>query len=474
MRARSTRTPGLEQVVSAILLPLGVVAALAAGSVVAPLGMQPLLLSTLIATVFFWVLKKSNRGSLPLEIGSFYFSIVYIYCLLPFLTYTLNGYAYHFYNDARLYQANPSPQEMLHIGRHYMLYLSVFACTYLVFRKPTHGLVCKQCVRANISIAYLLIILYLLLEIPLLGLKYSVLGAIVPEEYGQEYIWAMDLPIMVRQVVNHAGAIAFTLQVFILTYLFLNYYKARWLIIALLAIKLAIVMITQGSRTEFVALMVVSAFCYYSYVRRLSAFKTVALSVVLLSVFLALGLYRDFQGNSSPAPTDFLPTTEFESIFANAYDIHARKLSGELDAPDLYQLEGIINLVPQQLLPFEKPNLSKWYVETFYPIYEELGGGLAFGVIAESLLSDSSWLAITWRAVFHGVFLACVFNWFQQGRQSPVRIAAYIWFTVLSYQLFRDSTFMLISKAAFDLLPVVALVWLVPVLVRKQHLQTVQ
>jgi hypothetical protein len=190
------------------------------------------------------------------------------------------------------------------------------------------------------------------------------------------------------------------------------------------------------------------------------------IGVIFITFFLFVGLGRNLQYIPWELLGSYFPSTEFEALFGNAFDIYSRKLNDNIDAPSLYPIEGILNFIPQQLLPFEKPSLSRWYVDTFYSEYAETGGGLAFGVVAEALLSDMPWLAISWRAAFHGLLLAGIFNLLHRNRSGPIKAAVYVWLTVLSYQLFRDTTFSLLPKLFLNLLPAVALVYAIPLMVK--------
>jgi len=190
---------------------------------------------------------------------------------------------------------------------------------------------------------------------------------------------------------------------------------------------------------------------------------------VSIGAFLLLGFMRDYQIAGLDLTGMAIPATEFEVVFGNAYDIFYQKQSSGVDPPGLYQIEGLLNLFPQQIFPIEKPNLSRWYADTFYPEYALLGGGFGFGVIAEALLSDTPVVAVAWRAVFHGVLLAMAFNAFKGSRQRPVQVAAYVWVTVLTYQIFRDTTFALVPKLLFDLFPAVAIVYLILLVARAQR-----
>ena len=445
----------------AVLVPLIVVCMFCLALFFVPAGIEPILLSMLVAVGFFRVLKRKNHGIFPIEIGSFYFAVVFLYCTMPFVGFALNGFEYHIFSDSRLFSANPSPEDVVHIGYYYILYLMLFATTYLVFRKPGGSLMCDRARQPSLSIVIFLIISYLLLELPMLYLKYAAMGW-APQGYGQHYLWVYEYPLVVRQILNHLSSIVIILQIFIITYLFLMYPRARALIVVLLLFKFLSLIFLLGARMEFALLLAATIVCYYNCVKVFSLRKAIIVGVVFVALFLFIGWGRDLQDIPWELFGSFFPSTEFESIFGNAFDIYSRKLNDSIDAPSLYPFEGILNFIPQQLLPFEKPSLSRWYVDTFYSAYSETGGGFAFGVVAESLLSDTAWISISWRACFHGLLLEWIYNIFHRNRLKPVQVSVYIWLTVLSYQLFRDTTFSLLPKVFMDLLPVFALVYVFP------------
>ncbi len=217
---------------------------------------------------------------------------------------------------------------------------------------------------------------------------------------------------------------------------------------------------------EFTLLLAAAVICYYNYVRVFSLQKASMLGFLFIVLFLAIGWGRDLANIPWELAGSFFPSTEFDSLFGNALDVYSRKMSGSVDAPSFYAFEGILNFVPQQLLPIEKPSLSNWYVDTYYPEYAETGGGFAFGVIPEALLSDVPWLAIFWRAIFHGLLLALVFNLLHRHESSSIGAATYVSLTVLSYHLFRDTTFALLPKLFLDFLPVILFVYALPLMAR--------
>jgi len=448
-----------------VLAPLVVLGGLCLALFFVPAGIEPILLSILLAVVFFRVLKRKNNGIFPVEIGSFYFAVVFLYCTMPFVGFALNGFEYRIFSDSRLFSANPSPEEVAHIGYYYILYLMLFAATYLVFRKPGASSVGDRVKQPGLSIVIFLIISYLLLEFPFLYLKYAAMGW-PPQDYVQDYLWMYEYPLLVRQILNHLSSIVLILQIFIITYLFLMYPRARIIIVAMLLFKLLFLIFFLGARREFILLLAASVICYYNYVRVFSLIKAIMVGVIFITLFLFIGWGRDFQYIPWELLGSFFPTTEFEALFGNAFDIYSRKLNDSINPPSFYVFEGMLNFIPQQLLPIEKLSLSNWYVNTFYPEYAQTGGGFAFGVIAEALLSDMPWLAISWRAAFHGLLLAGIFNLLNHNRSGPIQAAVYVWLTVLSYQLFRDTTFSLLPKLFLDLLPAVVLVYAIPLMAK--------
>lgn len=466
MNAGSTLTEKYRLMFHSILAPLSMVIIIVAGLVIVPVGTEPILLAILAGIIFFWILKRKNKGVFPVEVGSFYFCVVFIYCTMPFIAYAINGYEYHMLSDSRLYHGSPPSEEVRGVGTFFILYLSIFSASYLTFRKPVTGYLVSTTLRPSTSIIVVLIGIYLLLEFSILYLKYAATGSVVSEGYRQQYLWANEYPLVVRQIINHMQGIVLAVQIFIVTYLFLGYKKFRFLIAAFLLLKTVALIFSLGARTELTMLLVVSSICYYNYVKAFSLWKVIFVTTVLVVGFLLLGWVRDLQAVSSGSYGIIVPSTEFEALFGNAYDIWSRNLVGGIGAPKFYPFEGIINLIPQQLLPIEKPNLAKWYADTYYPAFSTAGGGLAFGVITESLLSDSPWIAVIWRATFHGFLLAWVYNMFHRAAHGRIQTAIYIWITVLSYQLFRDTTFSLLPKLVFDLLPVVLIVYGIPLLAR--------
>ena len=109
-------------------------------------------------------------------------------------------------------------------------------------------------------------------------------------------------------------------------------------------------------------------------------------------------------------------------------------------------------LLPQQIAPFVKVDPSVWYVNTFYPEYAAQGGGLAFGTMAEAVLTGG-WFSAAVRGGLLGLCFAALHRFYIRC-QSYWALVFYVWVTTLSYQSFRATTFYLLALFAFRFLPV--------------------
>src|SRR4029450_2421254 len=115
-------------------------------------------------------------------------------------------------------------------------------------------------------------------------------------------------------------------------------------------------------------------------VRPLGAKTLATMAVAGFVVYVALGALRNFGSAGLVNPFGF---TDFDGIFANAYDLLQRQRGGEVHlAPSNPYLGDAFALVPQQFLPFAKFGVAEWYMQEFYPEAWAAGAGAAFGAIA--------------------------------------------------------------------------------------------
>ena len=245
------------------------------------------------------------------------------------------------------------------------------------------------------------------------------------------------------------------LAVVLLAALFSRYPRTRSIIVWWIVVT-ALVSITKlASRTELVLLILTSAMMYQLVVRPLPLRLVLTIAGVGLFGFTVFGILRNglFPGGGVRS-NPFEYVSEFEILMGNAIDLAQKQAVGSLGVlPDGFLLSDLTGLVPQQLAPFHKVDPADWYVSTFYPIFAAQGGGLAFGTIAEAVLSGG-WLSAAARGAALGFCFAKVHRFYVRHASSYWVLAAYVWLASLSYQSFRNRTFILLLLFLYRFLPV--------------------
>jgi oligosaccharide repeat unit polymerase len=271
--------------------------------------------------------------------------------------------------------------------------------------------------------------------------------------YLETYLVQRRLPLLLAQAFNHLNGMKSALAIVLLASLFSRYPRTRSIIVWWIVVTALITVTRLGSRTELVLLVLTSAMMYQLVVRPLSLRFVVATAGVGLAGFIALGLRRHaLLPDSSFNP--FAYASEFEVLMANAVDLAWKQSTGSLGIlPEGFHLADLTGLVPQQLAPFQKVDPADWYVSTFYPTYAAQGGGLAFGTIAEAVLSGG-WLSACARGAALGFCFAKIHRFYASHSSNYWVLAAYVWLTSLSYQAFRNRTFVLLLLFVYRFLPV--------------------
>lgn len=280
-------------------------------------------------------------------------------------------------------------------------------------------------------------------------------GADVSDNYVSSYTVFREMPLIVQQLIGVATQTLFSLLVAVIVFAVAAWPTKHFLVAIAIGCWLIYVSLAGGSRSTaflcFFAYIVAATI----YVRHFSIGKVVALGGVALVLFLLAGLLRDqLLGESYFL---LLQHSEFTSVFINAIDLKQRLGHGFVTENRLsFYLVDLLRLVPSQLLGSLKVDPATWYVQTFYPERYNLGGGLAFGSIAESAIGFGAPEALI-RGALLGLIFAWLANRLTEGPRSVVHTFIYVWLIVLSYQSIRDTTFSLGGRALFHLLPLVVL-----------------
>jgi len=413
--------------------------------VVFPLIVQATACATLLA-VLWW----RRRGHLPwFEIGVVYAAIVLVYGAYPLIKFFVVGPDYFSpQNDSRWSALRPSTTEVAAIAWCYAAHLVAFAAMYLAVRgrlkeEPPDVRPPGVPVMIAALAAYVLIQVFWVL----LGLFYDTSAG----SYLETYLVGQRLPLIFAQLLNHLNGARYPLAIILLIGLFARYPSSRWLILGWIAVVGVLTFIRVGNRTEMALLVLSAAMLYHLMVRPIPPARIAFGVAIGIVFFIGFGMFRAGLAGGSWNP--FLQPAEFDVLFGSAVELQRANANGSVGAlsPAFY-LTDFAALLPQQIAPFQKVDPAVWYVTTFYPEYAATGGGLAFGTMAEAVLTGG-WLSAAVRGGLLGLCFASVHR-FCVRRRSYWVLAFYVWVTTLCYQSFRATTFYLLMLFVFRFMPV--------------------
>jgi len=400
------------------------------------------------AIVFVGLWRLQFRGKLSYaDPGIFFTLVICLYTAIPLLTFEYYDYTFGRYTDPRLYHIVLDQSLLADVWLCASLAMAGFGAAYLAFRKPRmpsldevpKGAVGALWVGLAMAIAINII--------AWLGRG----GSGGTGDYTDEYLFFRTMPVYIVQIVNILS-ITFQAAAFGLFAYYMSRGRIR-LAFALLALSLVFFLATTESRTMLVLLGGGYFILRDHLVKRFSPAVLAALAVFGLALFLALGFIRE----GTLAISDVAGRNEFIAVFVTALDIQQLYITGStLDMNFSLLIGDLFRLVPQQLLGFEKIDPATWYVSNFYPLFAEAGGGLAFGMVSESVLSGGGFSALV-RGGALGVVVSLAIN-FLSARPSIWRLIIYVWLFINLYQCFRDTTFTLVGRFAFQFAPGVLLI----------------
>lgn len=295
----------------------------------------------------------------------------------------------------------------------------------------------------------------------LLALVVTVLAAVhlavAPDQatrYAETYARFDRLPLWQRQILGGLEQLWWPLLLLAMTHLVAWKARAHLLVLGLVVGGLGITVIAGGSRSSGFLAVVAYLVLLSLYVKPVRARYLVVAAVAGLVLFSLAGILRPGSGWAGRIP--LLQEGEFVSLFINPVDFLRRTLDGRgQPLPHAYLID-LMRLVPQQFLPVRKVDPSIWYMATFYPKYLATGGGMCFGLLTESVAGYGVPEAFVRGGVL-GALLAFVSNRCLSGVVTPLKAATYLWIFVMSYHAFRDTTFVLLYRFVYHVVPALLL-----------------
>jgi len=204
----------------------------------------------------------------------------------------------------------------------------------------------------------------------------------------------------------------------------------------------------SNSRSLFITFVIVFMAAYTFYNRPIGIKKEIVFAFLLILIMNIFSFKRvaSYSAMNIGLKNIFIPG-EFITIYHNA--IHLMSLSRTsnfVQPPGNSYLQSLIAFIPKQFNK-GKWDLATWYVGEYFPLYNERGGGCAFGIIPEALVH---WGLIS--IVFQAFIIAATFRiaYFSACRtkfsSSDVRPLFYLFCFSTIYNLIRSNSFSIISS----------------------------
>ena len=371
-----------------------------------------------------------------LDLGAVFMWIAFLYSFVPIMGILLAARGVGNVTDARFHGAAAEPTTVLAAGWCYAACMTGFGGAYLFGRRYSISRQATQLPMAWKAFRSVLIV-GISIKVANVILRTSV-GADTGGDYLSSYLTLRESPLLLQQGASLLGAMDMSATI-LLVVSTLAYRPGLTLLVAgLLLTQVQIAVVTGGSRMAATLGVFALVAAHITYGRRISRATLSAIAVMGIALFLLVGVVR-----SGSATIDIhelwygLQNNEFSSVFLNSTDLSARQADDPFPmAPESMYLVDVLRMVPQQVTGAIKADPAVTYVSTYYPEYWMNGGGLAFGVVAESIVGYGAVEAFL-RGVVIGIGAALVSNACLWGTVTAMRMFVHIWFVIMCFQSLR-------------------------------------
>lgn len=402
--------------------------------------------------------RESARLIRPLDIGTVFAWVVFMYGAFPLLGIMLASWGIGGLHDGRLGGELPGNAQVVNVGLMYLLFLAGFAVTYGFDRgrSPTSQPI--EFARPTTRDVVFAIVLFGFIKVAMFVVR-AALGITPGEGYLATYTEFAGQPLIVQQLIGVLSACSLSAAILVVVVVIAKDPKLHGIVAAFVLVQIVATMFIGGSRSEAFYCALAYMVARSMYDRRLRYSYIAIAGIAGLMLFLIAGALRQAEPGEFSA-LYLLQGGEFLTIFYNSLDLSERlqDFDSTLLRVGLY-LVDVLRFVPRQIVGDLKLDPASFYVSTFYPDFSEAGGGLAFGAIAESTVGFGPIEALI-RGALIGFLYSKVRSYCLQRRLSVLRAFIYTWFVVLAYQAIRDTTFSVFPRFFFQVVPVLIVIWL--------------
>ncbi len=410
--------------------------------------------------VYYLYKYSSNKDDCaPIDdIGVFWITIFALYSTLPVFSWILQGYTYISILGPRLLEIQPDISDINYLLLIAASYSISFTIVFKFFRKKIKKLEINT---SKIIPQPILVSSFVIVIITNIVLFYSgqLFGIQTVENYVDQYRVIQQAPLLIRQLLKYLLSFQSISIIIILTSFIQNWKKYKIYFYLFVFFTLFTFNI-EGGRASLGITILSIFFLWHVTIKKISSKIWIIFSTIGLTTFLILGLLRgvqnlseyDLSGNSTPG------VGEFDAIWGNALHLNEQKKAGNLSVPFTVRFEEFWDFIPSQILFFNKTSLSIWYLDTYYPIYKEQGGGWAFGILSQAIIGFGPL-----EAFIRGGVLALLYgylmSWYRKSKNNWWALPFYLNIYLYSFMSIRDTTFTQLSTAITSLLPALVLIY---------------
>ena len=215
----------------------------------------------------------------------------------------------------------------------------------------------------------------------------------------------------------------------------------------------------MGARTELVLIILAAAGMYHRFVQPLRVRWIIVGGLILFVGFMVIGLMRggaslyenteNIKSNTGSFEDGIYQANEFQVLFAGNYDLLWMKKVGRLqDVPIQFTWYDLIMLVPQQIMPFEKLDVQKWYLNK-----STCPGYFMFNPISQAIMGFG-WTELVLRGCLLGFLLAKLRIWYVKHSSSFWATLLYFYIAMIAYYTIRGTAFyVLLASILYRFIP---------------------
>ena len=405
-----------------------------------------------IALVFVGVLFARD-GELPVfDPGMMFVAATAVYSTVPLIQYWLAGLTFTIYSDNRLFAFQPTPEQFGTFAWRHVTLMATFSIAYLLWRGSGRGMAPVQPPSNLTGLAILIPLLATVAFFAVLGVYMGPVVSVYAGGTGDEL---RALPYVVQQITHIVHHMRFTLKQWMVVFLMTrNSFRWRLVVYVWLAVEIVGTVITLESRAMAALLMLTTIVVYHRVVRPLKPALAFGGAAALIVGFLVLGIARDFRTAPEERQVMWSMTNEFQTLFANAYDLRERKMNNTLPPvpPQMY-FSDLYMLVPSQILPFYKYSPSIWYQD----VVGTRRIGFMFGFVAQSTVGYD-WPDLIARAALLAMFYALVHRFYRRRAYSFWGTGLHLFILTWAYYAYRATSFDILYKLVYYFLPTYTIV----------------